>query len=188
MGRWSGWDRWNGCGGGARFRAFVVVLAIGFTAALSAEESEAQSTGLGWLKDIEQWTAQEDYRTWIGHGMVAAASTLFGHFAFEKAHYGAGAAVMFYAGVEYQELRRDRWVVKNKLDKFMDIAVPVTVGALLVTLLSDDEPRGAVPRPVPPFEPDEDALQPLPIRSASLDLVPGDLAFLPPLPLYRSAR
>lgn len=102
-------------------------------------DAMAQSNGLGWLKEIERWTHEEDYRTWIAHGLVTTASTLFGHWAFDKAHYGAGAAVMFYIGVEYQELRRDDWVVHKKLDKFMDLAVPITVGTALVILFSEDD-------------------------------------------------
>jgi hypothetical protein len=134
-----------------RGRVRRVALALAALVLFSGGEIQAQSSGLGWLKDIERWTHEEDWRTWLGHGVVTTAATLFGHWAFDRAHLGAGAAVMFYVGLEYQELRRDDWVVHDKLDKFMDLAVPIAVGTILVTVLSGDE----TPRE-PPFLPTVD--------------------------------
>lgn len=172
---------------GRRRRSTLLVL-VALVLLLAPEKAEAQSSGLSWLREIERWTHKEDYRTWIGHGVVTAASTLVGHWVFGKSHYGAGAAVMFYAGVEYQELRRDDWVVHNKLDKFMDLAVPITVGGLLVTLLSEDDARN--PNLIPGVDTEEedsedDALPPRPQHFAVTPL-PNDV-LLPTLPFRRGA-
>lgn len=128
-------------------RSAALLLALALTAPRPAW---AQSWYLDWLKRLEEWSMEEDYRGWIFHGLIAASVTFTADRLIGRADYGAALAGGFYVGKEVREA--GMWDGFTT-DRIMDLATPVVAAVAAAYLLRDTPARLEPPRVVPPPPP-----------------------------------
>ena len=137
--------------------AAIVVLALAIPSSAAA-----QSWYLDWLKRVEEWSMEKDYRGWILHGLIAAAVTGAADLVIGRPEYGAAVSSGFYIGKEIREARMwDGFTT----DRIMDLATPVVAAVVTAYVLRDRPARLEPPRILPPLPV---PCAPVPARSARL--------------------
>lgn len=119
-------------------------------ATMAPRPAYAQSWYLEWLKRVEEWSMEENYRGWLFHGLIAASVTFTADRLIGRADYGAALASGFYVGKEVREA--GMWGGFTT-DRVMDLATPVVAAVAAAYLLRDAPARPEPPRVLPPPPP-----------------------------------